>query len=270
MTTVFLYNTCPLVAARAEALLAGIAAPTVVSSWEDHGWDEDYAIFIDAMIRLGVVNLTDETVDTSILTGPVLIAKTSICSSTAPADIANIVNAFEPMVEYDIFYLSKWLDRCDQYEYISSPLPALRLVQTYNPHGFHAIVFQPTGIERVLERYHPADHPLKNCPFGQALNNMIARDSKKYEPLIALTTTPTLLSFDVVECRQCETDSMKLSECRDVPTPAQPGTSRLSANLVFFWFLLIAVVILITAWIFVKMGMSFSHRCPANICPDLV
>lgn len=258
MVSVFLYDTCPLASLRATDLLVEVGAPTLVSSWDTHGWNEDYAIFIDAMVRLGILDIDINGYDSSAIPSTLVIAKTSISSPSSSTDIASYVTSFSGMIEYDVFYMSKWLDRCDQYEYISSLSPGLRLVRTYNPHGFHALAFNPGGIEKILDRYHPASNPVCKIPFGQILNDMISNVHCDFDPLVAVTTTPTMITFDIIECRQNDSDGMRMSECRDIPSPAQPGTSRLSTNLVFFWFLIIAVIVFVTAWVLVKMGMRFT------------
>jgi hypothetical protein len=220
--------------------------------------DPDYQILIEAFKLASNKPHYDHTY--------IIVCKSTAVSSSSSQTILDVlehvINENENhQNEFDIFYLSKWLDRCDQYTNIKELDNGLKVINTNSPNGFHCIMFSPKGRKKFLRSYHPNKDPIVNRPLAQVLNSRISYHDDKHEGVfIALSTTPTLLSYDVIEGRGDPMNTLKASECRDTHIPTKPTTGKTTSNMGFFWFIIITVIIVIAAWLLIKVGYYYSKK----------
>jgi hypothetical protein len=181
---------------------------------------------------------------------PILyITDTSITDADA-ATIEAIVTSLLTN-EWDVCYLSKWLDSCDLYtEKKQINQNGTVLVNAVNPHGLQAIMMRP---DRFIVDVATGEVSLKDGnkiqfenSISQTLQKLIA--NKK---ILATTVSPNLFSVDPSTIQKKE-DWVKLNECRDPrrpndmqPQPMQPTTQNYIWLLVFVVLLIILILFLI-------------------------
>lgn len=157
----------------------------------------------------------------------------------------------------DAFYLSKWLDRADQWTTLAVLSGGGKIVRTWNPHGIQAIAFTKVGFEKILSAYPPASNPVVCRPFSQVLNSLIQRGT-----LVALTTTPSLLQYDASRVSLAVSSSssltadaafsyLKTCETRGDTQPERLLTRRVSADLSLFWAVIVIVTAVVAVWVLV-------------------
>jgi hypothetical protein len=182
---------------------------------------------------------------------PVVVIKDSSISVASPDVIArNVLKPIQQNVDFDIYYLCKWMDECQKYsnvniaeETISGP----RLVWTQSPNGIQALLFTVNGREVVLGR-----RPMRNGqtfkvdkPLSSALRDQIANGAIK-----ALSIFPNLVEFDI-SLATSNADYLRTSQCRPVVNNG-PMVTNSPAGIV--WFTLIVLLVLLIAWAMIRAG----------------
>ena len=110
----------------------------------------------------------------------VIICKDTAISSASSATILDVVEATiesssYPGNQFDLFYLAKWMDRCDQYTNVREVgANGLKLVDTISPNGVLCLMFSPQGVTKFLSSFSPDENPIINQPLGQVLNSRIS------------------------------------------------------------------------------------------------
>lgn len=147
---------------------------------------------------------------------------------------------------WELCYLSKWLDRCDLYETLRKINGVPKIVKTFSPLGIQSIMFSPKGRDIVLgmrkmkngEYFTPISPPL-----GDQLNQNIG-----LENISATCIIPNLFDFNVMLSQADSLDVLKLSECRlpEVEKPVEIPVGPIP----FFWFVSIVVGIILLGWFF--------------------
>jgi len=82
-----------------------------------------------------------------------IIVKDNMMTFHSPENVAKIlksVNDHNNDDSWDLFYLGKWLDKCELYDSPQRVTSDTVRVRTYAPQGFQAIMFSPSGRKRVL------------------------------------------------------------------------------------------------------------------------
>jgi hypothetical protein len=155
--------------------------------------------------------------------------------------------------EWDVCYLSKWLDSCDLYsEKKQINKNGTVLVNAVNPHGLQAIMVRP---DRFLIDAVTGEVSLKDGSkimfennVSQTLQKLIS--SKK---LLATTVSPNLFSVDPLTIQKKE-DWVKLNECRDPTRPSGEGQPELpemsKMDNIWFWVFVGLLVLLILFLVF--------------------
>lgn len=180
---------------------------------------------------------------------PVLyITDTSITDADA-ATIEAIVTSLLTN-EWDICYLSKWLDSCDLYtEKKQINQNGTVLVNAVNPHGIQAIMMRP---DRFAVDVATGEVSLKDGTKVQFENSLSQTLQKLItnKKILATTVSPNLFSVDPSTIQKKE-DWVKLNECRDPrvpndmqPQPMQPTTQNYIWLLVFVVLLIILILFL--------------------------
>jgi hypothetical protein len=159
--------------------------------------------------------------------------------------------------QWDICYLSKWLDSCDLFtdKKIISKNGTV-LVNAVNPHGLQALLIRPgqfkvdaaTG-ELLLAS---GDKVAFEKNVSTTFQNLIANKKLK-----AATVTPNLFEVDPLTITKPE-DYVKLNECRDVsaisnnPNISNQGSAITSNPNFITWILLGVALLLILFLLFRK------------------
>lgn len=182
----------------------------------------------------------------------VIVAKDSSISDASPNRIADVVSAATNNGQWDVCYLSKWMDRCDLYSN-KKPINGTMttLTKTVSPHGLQAIILSPKGREVIL-----GNQPMKNgemfdlleAPLSQNLNEKIVSGN-----LEATATVPNLLTYDITFANK-SSDYLKTHECLvsdDESTESTETNNSGEKNLQqtsgssWFWFLLIIIILIL-------------------------
>lgn len=155
-----------------------------------------------------------------------------------------IVNSILGQTDWDLCYLSFWLDRCDLYgrngfEPIKIPKLNSEIVKTSSPNGIQALMFSPHGKKVVL-----GVEKMKNghffIPRSSASNSF--REQIEKGAINALAVLPTIFSFDVLQSNSVS-DLAKLSVCRrpiaNLDSSSIPGVTPI------FWFIVLVVIIIL-------------------------
>jgi len=158
--------------------------------------------------------------------------------------------------EWDLFYLSKWFDRCDLYTKSKDYIYRLHnswITRTYSPNGEQAILLSPKGVRKILDI-----EKTQNENINYEYKNII----KKIEDgsLIAITITPNLFSYDVLMSKNVS-DLAKTSECRkpNLLPKNEPKTKNKSITETlspFVWFLLIVIIVIFILWVLYQLGIK--------------
>jgi hypothetical protein len=208
----------------------------------------------------------------------IIICKSSSVSACTSETISEIIEKVINENEncdniFDIFYLSKWLDRCDQYTNIREMDSGLKIVNTYSPNGIQCIMFSPQGREKFLKLYDPEENPIYGIKLSHVLNLRIDQSGEKNvdinsdEVFIAITTTPSLINYDIVNCKGKKSNNLKLCECRDIPNPAKPEPGVTTSHMAFFWLIIIIIFVILITIVTVKYFLD-KNKCVGNFCPS--
>jgi len=196
----------------------------------------------------------------------VIICKdTAISSSTSE----NIFNVIEGVINrnidgsdnsFDIFYMAKWMDRCDQYtNQVDIGDSGMKVVNTISPNGVLCLMFSPNGGKKFVNIYHidknpiPVQTDINNKTLGHYLHSRVGLRSNVVDvnqQFYAITTTPSLVNFDISK-RKSDDEFIKTVECRNVQKETKNTTTQ-SSNMVFFWFVIIVLIIIFFIWIIFK------------------
>ena len=176
-------------------------------------------------------------------------------TSMTDADAATIEAIVTSLLtnEWDVCYLSKWLDSCDLYgEKKQINKNGTVLVNAVNPHGLQAIMVRP---DRFVIDASSGEMLLKDGTRVQ-FENSLSQSLQKLivaKKILATTVSPNLFQVDPSTIEKKE-DWVKLNECRDPSRPSDDQVSPTSQtdNNMWLWILLAALVILIGFLIFKK------------------
>lgn len=155
--------------------------------------------------------------------------------------------------EWDVCYLSKWLDSCDLYsEKKQINKNGTILVNAVNPHGLQAIMVRP---DRFVVDSATGEVILKDGTKIQFENSLSQTFQKLIanKKILATTVSPNLFSVDPLTIQRKE-DWVKLNECRDPMRPSndvQPQPSQpMEMGNIWIWLFLGLLVLLILFFIF--------------------
>jgi len=136
----------------------------------------------------------------------------------------------DPCGKWDIFYLCRWLDRCDLHQ---PSLACPDLVRTWSPFGLQAVMVSPSGARKLLHQ------GASKVSLDRTLNRMIEQDKLK-----AISYRHNLFDHTLVGA-STDKDLAKLTLCRRAPRPAPPMISLEFYVVVVFFCLL---VLSVAAW----------------------
>lgn len=201
----------------------------------------------------------------------VIICKDTVVSSMPSDAIYDVLeeaikrnNDTSNNYEFDMFYLGKWMDRCDQYtNQIDVGNTGLKIVNTISPNGVMCIMFSPKGRKKFLEIYDINTNPILNQTesnkqtLGHYLHHRIGLQTNYLNDIPVLqqkfytiTSVPSLINFDISK-RKNDNEFIKTVECRNTQQEVK-NTSSSQSNMSFFWFVIILIIIFIVVLLFFK------------------
>ena len=169
-----------------------------------------------------------------------------------------IYNHLEYVIEninFDIFYLTSWCDRCDLYTDIHE-INNCKIVKTFSPHGMACLLFSPNGRKIFLNEIKPSN--------DRSLDFILNSNNKNFN---MYTSLPSLVEFDILN-RESDLEFVKLCKVREVPSYIRPieVSRRNTTTLNVFWFILILILIICIAAIL----LSLNSGNRSNTTKDLL
>ncbi len=190
--------------------------------------------------------------------GVIIVKPTTVAiGGTSASDVSGILGDAEEEAggELDIFYFAKWLDRPEKYTTLRNYETGGKLIRTYSPHGLQAYALTAKGIDKLVTRFDPTENPVICRPFSQVIHMLVENCT-----LFAVSTTPLLMFYDATRIvlktkksalgEKARFSYLKTCEAQGEIHPEEPLNRRISADLSFFWLMVIMLVILITIAVF--------------------
>lgn len=171
-----------------------------------------------------------------------IIKDTSVTVSTAD-QIYQLLNQVTQQAGWELFYLTKWLDRCDLYGIPQNVKnKTYTFINTFSPNGFQAIMFSPKGRDVILGKI-----PMKNGklfpPVTQPIENQFNQNISNGN-ITAISTIPNLFEYDINQATTIA-DFQKGSMC----SPNIGVTSTIAGTdqtpLSFIWYIIILIMIIV-------------------------
>lgn len=155
---------------------------------------------------------------------------------------------------WDICYLSKWLDSCDLYtdkKVINKN--GTVLVNAVNPHGVQAVLIRPDQFsvdDNTGEVVWKGNKIAFEKNLSNSFQNLIASKS-----IVAATVTPNLFNVDPSTITD-SLDYVKLNECRDLSAvsnnPNISGAGGITSNPNLITYILLGIAILLILYLLYK------------------
>lgn len=139
-------------------------------------------------------------------------------------------------INFDIFYLANWADRCDLYSDIHE-VDNFKIVKTLSPHGTSCLLFSPSGRELFLKH-------VKNTT-RHTIDTILNTNNHLFR---TYTSLPCIVEFDILK-RNSDLEFVKVCKAREVPSTIHPIgiTRRNTSTLNVFWFILVLIIIICVA-----------------------
>jgi hypothetical protein len=220
--------------------------------------------------------LTYNSLRNSTDTDYVIICKDAVVSTMNSSDIFDILenvinrNDTDPNNSFDLFYLGKWMDRCDQFtNQIDIGDTGMKIVNTISPNGIMCIMFSPQGRKKFLEIYDIEKTPIltqtltNKQTLGHYLHHRIGLKTNylndndipiSQQKFYAITSSPSIIDFDISK-RKSDSEFIKTVECRN--TQQEVKNTETQSSMTFFWFIVIVLIIIFVVWICYKYSSSY-------------
>jgi len=165
----------------------------------------------------------------------IVIQRNSICSGNKKT-VREAVSTAISRLQFDIFYLCKWMDKCQLYTDIYN-WENYFTAKTQAPNGTQAILLSPRGVDVILGK-----KPMEN---GQTFNGKgntgeLLRENITSGNISASCLVPNLFDFDI-RTSLSNSDYSRLTQCQDIP----PSTTQSSSSNTSFGAFLIVLFLFI-------------------------
>jgi hypothetical protein len=233
-----------------NSLGRSLGSVNVVKNWQRQNWNSDYCMAIHAFEKCQ----EDEYV---------IICKDVVTTASTSEEVLNVVTeVINSKVAFDLFFMGKWLDRCDQYsDFHDVGQHGMKMVTTNSPNGVIALMFSPQGRRKMLSLFHPEKNPIISEPLGAVLNSKCSHEGSRNreDRFHAVTCTPNLLAFDITKSTG-PNDIVKTHECRNPPA-SSPKKEKVEGNTGIFWFIVLIIITIVLIFALYKfrarsMGVS--------------
>lgn len=155
--------------------------------------------------------------------------------------------------KFDVMYLAKWVDRCDQYTVVGTAFNnSVNLVETIRPNGLQSVLFSPSGAHKIKTAL---PEPI-TYPVSLALTHLIADGT-----LYALSTTPSAMNYNITDATR-SVDYVKSHECADPPNDKGKPTPQ-GSNMSLFVFIIILIIVIAIFYFLITMVSKPKNNYPA-------
>jgi len=181
----------------------------------------------------------------------IIITKNTSVSTANPASVANITISAMNSGQFDLLYLSRWLDRCELLtDKTQVNDTGAFTAKTMSPNGMQCILFSTNGRDILL-----GNTTMKNGNKFVASNASSLSDQLNGQiyngNITAFAVTPNLIEYDI-QAADKSTDYIKTQECAQVLVAGSSNASTgLMAAVIFIIILLLVVIV---AWLAVKVS----------------
>jgi len=174
-----------------------------------------------------------------------IIKDTSVTVSTAD-QIYQLLNQATEQAGWDLFYLTKWLDRCDLYGVPQNVRnKTYTFINTFSPNGFQCIMFSPRGRDVILGII-PMNNGKTFTPITQPieiqLNSNISNGN-----IVAISTIPNVFDYDV-SLATTSADFEKMNTCSANSVIGNNVTNTGTSDktpLSFIWYIIVIIMIIL-------------------------
>ncbi len=182
----------------------------------------------------------------------IIIKDTSVTNSTTEEIVKIILSAIDINKDnkyckkhnWQLCYLTKWLDRCDLYKEEAKIKGVTKIVKTFSPLGIQSILFSPEGRDIIIGKHRMNNGkffiPPINSPLGDQFNLNIGLGN-----INATCVVPNLFNFNVMLSTN-DIDFLKQCECRQPTTEQSKGPGAIP----FLWFVIVMASVILLAWFF--------------------
>jgi hypothetical protein len=173
----------------------------------------------------------------------------TILSPDGLADLMSIIDKYKSTLNFDLFYLNKYLDKCDQYtNSVLIPNYGFSLVRTKNPNGVQAIYITKGARDKLL-----GTTPMKENTtfrFTTSLPKQLLKEVNN-GTLLAGTTTVNIFNYNPSNAVTIK-DYQKTCECYSFEGDITANICSSYVYALILIILVIVVAILITVLVFRK------------------
>ena len=173
-----------------------------------------------------------------------IIKDTSVTVST-PEQIYQLLIQATQQSGWELFYLTKWLDRCDLYK---NPQEiknrTYSFINTFSPNGFQAIMLSPKGRDVIL-----GEIPMKNGRFFPPVTQPIEvqlNENISAGNITAISTIPNIFEYDVNKATT-EEDYLKGTLCSPESIEGRIFSRTDPTPLSFIWYVIVIIMIILAA-----------------------
>ena len=169
----------------------------------------------------------------------------------------SIINPQDPAGKWELLYLTRWLDRCDEHSFRNNEeldIPGgatLQIVESLNTLGFQCYLITPYG-RLVLLGLAPMLNGQLFTPIIYPVDRQINLATQRVG-IRRWVTTPNVVEFDIefdTTMSGYQSNVIKMCEC----SPARDTTEQPINFAPLLFGLLIIAAILLIAWAMVKIG----------------
>lgn len=150
---------------------------------------------------------------------------------------------------WDIFYLSRHMDKCESLSNATSINGYTSKIRTTpSPYGLQCFILSPTGLATVASLMNTAGASgTPETPLNVLVNGWI---TSYVPPLAARTISPNLFTFDITQAGPGTRDYVKTVECRESAPDRRLRVKDTEHSM--YWFIVIFIIVLVIAWFLIR------------------
>lgn len=172
-----------------------------------------------------------------------IIVKSDVYTLIPPDEFAAYITSITSRDDYDIFYLSYYLDACNLHHNVDILHDSIHINKIEEPYGFHAVIIKASLVDILLKI-----KPMKNGKYIDITSdipdiNMLLSTHIKEGNIVAKNTYPPLMYYDIRKANRSE-DYLKVDPCRSIITIKTNYYIKWIVLLILFIVLIFIVVIL--------------------------
>lgn len=171
-----------------------------------------------------------------------IIVKKDVYTLIPPKEFADYIATISSRQDYDVFYLSYYLDACNLHHVVDN-INNVHINKIEEPYGFHAIILKASLVDMLL-----GVKPMKNGSYMEIKEdildiNMLLSVNIKEGNISAKNTYPPLMYYNLRKADKKE-DYLKVDPCKSIIETTNNRYIKWIVLLILFILLLFVVVIL--------------------------